>query len=675
MKKNMKRVFITIFILGLLSPFALVAYYLFAYDYDISKLVNYKPEVTTRIYDKDGKKIANVFNKKHRYYATFDEIPPRIIEALVAIEDTTFFEHPGINIDAIFRAALKVIKAGKAVEGASTITQQLVKNVLLTREKKLSRKIKEAIYAIKIEHALSKEQILERYLNEIYYGHGYYGIKTAADGYFHKRLEDLTLKEMAILVGLPKAPSTYAPTKNYDISMGRANRVIKRMYVLGWIDDATYESALEENPKVFNETLTQNKAPFIVDEVARRFRALDIKDFKTGGYEVYTTIDLRLQEAAREALKVSYAAAMKRIEKYKEKDLKKLARFEKIVDPKADQMFALQDVNVSQLNGALVSLDSASGDILALVGSVDYKKSSYNRATQGKRQPGSAFKPFIYQVAVDLGFSGATELVDIAKTYEYEKDGEEMKWRPKNYEKNYKGLVTLREALIHSRNLATINLVNDIGLGNLLRELKKFNIKNLPKDLSISLGTMSLSPLELAKYYTSFSNKGVQVETNLISRIEQGTHTVFEKTNFSHRTSLPTQSYIMTTILRDVVNRGTARRARVNGIELAAKTGTTNKNMDAWLAGYSPTITTVVWFGNDDNTPMYKRETGGRVSGPAFGAYYKKIIKLYPQIKRKFDVPKGIIEVSIDGKKEYFSDISKPPRTEQSSQAQEELLW
>ncbi len=675
MKKNMKRVFITIFILGLLSPFALVAYYLFAYDYDISKLVNYKPEVTTRIYDKDGKKIANVFNKKHRYYATFDEIPPRIIEALVAIEDTTFFEHPGINIDAIFRAALKVIKAGKAVEGASTITQQLVKNVLLTREKKLSRKIKEAIYAIKIEHALSKEQILERYLNEIYYGHGYYGIKTAADGYFHKRLEDLTLKEMAILVGLPKAPSTYAPTKNYDISMGRANRVIKRMYVLGWIDDATYESALEENPKVFDETLTQNKAPFIVDEVARRFRALDIKDFKTGGYEVYTTIDLRLQEAAREALKVSYAAAMKRIEKYKEKDLKKLARFEKIVNPRADQMFALQDVNVSQLNGALVSLDSASGDILALVGSVDYKKSSYNRATQGKRQPGSAFKPFIYQVAVDLGFSGATELVDIAKTYEYEKDGEEMKWRPKNYEKNYKGLVTLREALIHSRNLATINLVNDIGLGNLLRELKKFNIKNLPKDLSISLGTMSLSPLELAKYYTSFSNKGVQVEPNLISRIEQGTQTVFEKTNFSHRTSLPTQSYIMTTILRDVVNRGTARRARVNGIELAAKTGTTNKNMDAWLAGYSPTITTVVWFGNDDNTPMYKRETGGRVSGPAFGAYYKKIIKLYPQIKRKFDVPKGIIEVSIDGKKEYFSDISKPPRTEQSSQAQEELLW
>jgi penicillin-binding protein 1A len=671
----MKKFIISIVILGLLSPFALLGYFLYAYEYDISKLVDYKPEVTSRIYDKDGKKIANIFNKKHRYYATFDEIPPRIIEALVAIEDTTFFEHPGINIDAIFRAAIKVIRAGKAVEGASTITQQLVKNVLLTREKKLSRKIKEAIYAIKIERALTKEQILERYLNEIYYGHGYYGIKTAADGYFHKRLDELTLKEMAILVGLPKAPSTYAPTKNYDISMGRANRVIERMHVLGWIDDRTYESALAENPEVFKDTLTQNKAPFIVDEVARRFRAMGIDDLKTGGYEIYTTIDLRLQSAARESLSYAYGKALKRIDKYEVAEAKKLARFEAIKNPTEKQMFKPQDVNVSQLNGALVSLDSATGDILALVGSVDYKKSSYNRATQGRRQPGSAFKPFIYQVAIDLGFSGATELVDIAKTYEYEKDGQEMKWRPKNYEKNYKGLVTLREALIHSRNLATINLVNDIGLGNLLKELKKFNIKNLPHDLSISLGTMSMSPLELAKFYTSFSNKGVQVEPHLIASIEQGSQNIYEKEYEEHTTSVPTQAYIMTTIMQDVVKRGTARRARVKGLELAAKTGTTNANVDAWLAGFSPTIETVVWFGNDDNTPMYKRETGGRVAGPAFAEYYRNVLKLYPQVKRKFDVPEGIIEVKINGKKEYFSEISKPPREADASDPEGELLW
>ena len=671
----MKKLIISIVILGILSPFALVGYYLYAYNYDISKLVDYKPEVTSRIYDKDGKKIANIFNKKHRYYATFDEIPPRIVEALVAIEDTTFFEHPGINIDAIFRAAIKVIRAGKAVEGASTITQQLVKNVLLTREKKLSRKIKEAIYAIKIEQALTKEQILERYLNEIYYGHGYYGIKTAADGYFHKRLEDLTLKEMAILVGLPKAPSTYAPTKNYDISMGRANRVINRMHILGWIDESTYERALAENPEVFNDTLTQNRAPFIVDEVARRFKDMNISDLKTGGYEVYTTIDIRLQSAARESLKYAYDEALKRIEKYKVKDLERLKEFQKIKNPREDQMFALQDVNVSQLNGALVSLDSETGDILALVGSVDYKKSSYNRATQGKRQPGSAFKPFIYQVAIDLGFSGATELVDIAKTYEYEKDGQEMKWRPKNYEKNYKGLVTLREALIHSRNLATINLVNDIGLNNLLKELQKYHIKNIPHDLSISLGTMSMSPLELAKYYTSFSNQGVQVEPHLISKIVQANSEVYTKTESTHKTSEATQAYIMTTILKDVVEHGTARRARVKGLELAAKTGTTNSNVDGWLAGYSPTIETIVWFGNDDNTPMYKRETGGRISGPAFANYYRNVIKLYPQIQREFEMPEGIIEVNVGGKKEYFSDISKPPRVEQVSDPEEELLW
>ena len=277
--ENKEYILFTFFTWSTLS-ILLVGYFLLTHNFDISELVDYKPSQTTRIYDKDGKKIANLFDKKHRYYASFDEIPPRIIEALVAIEDTTFFEHPGINVDAIFRAAIKVIKAGRAVEGASTITQQLVKNKLLTREKKLSRKIKEAIYALKLERHLSKEDILERYLNEIYYGHGYYGIKTAADGYFQKRLEDLTLKEMAILVGLPKAPSTYAPTKNYDISMGRANRVLARMRTLGWIDEVQYQMSVAENPEVFDTTLTQNKAPFIVDEVTRRMISKGVDDIK-----------------------------------------------------------------------------------------------------------------------------------------------------------------------------------------------------------------------------------------------------------------------------------------------------------------------------------------------------------------------------------------------------------
>ncbi len=664
--KIAKRVFFSILLLGFLTPFLVLGYFLLSYNYDISSLIEYKPSTTTRIYDKNGEKIANLFNKKHRYYAPFEEIPPRAVEALVAIEDTTFFEHPGINIDAIFRAAIKVLRAGRAVEGASTITQQLVKNMLLTREKKLSRKIKEAIYALKIERFLTKEQILERYLNEIYFGHGYYGIKTAADGYFHKRLEDLSLKEIAILVGLPKAPSTYAPTKNYEMSMGRANRVITRMHLLGWIDDDAYQTALSETPEVFDDTLTQNRAPFIVDEVVRRMRKMGIKDVKTGGYEIYTTIDLRLQDVAKESLKYAYDLSLERIEGYKLKEEEKSEK---------DPEFVVSDINTSLLNGALVSIDPKTGEVLALVGSVDYKRSSYNRATQGKRQPGSAFKPFIYQVAVDLGYSGATKLVDIARTYKYTKDGEELKWQPKNYEKNYKGLIPLRDALVHSRNLATINLVNDIGLKQLLNELDKFGIQNLPRDLSISLGTISLSPLELAKYYTSFANAGTQVEPYLIRNIDKNAQTIYEHKYVSRFITQPTQAFIMTTILRDVIKRGTGRRAGAKGIELAGKTGTTNNNMDGWFAGYSPTIETIVWFGNDDNTPMYRRETGGRIAGPAFSKYYENVLRLYPQIPRKFEAPEGIIEVDINGKKEYFSDISKPPRATREASASEELLF
>ncbi|MGE4419502.1 MAG: penicillin-binding protein 1A [Sulfurimonas sp.] len=665
--KIVKNIFFTLLLLGFLTPFLVLGYFLVGEEYDISSLKNYKPSLTTRFYDKNGEKIANIFENEHRYYAEFGEIPPRIIEALLAIEDTTFFEHPGINVDAIFRAIIKDIKAGKLVEGASTITQQLVKNRLLTREKKLSRKIKELIYSLKLELSLSKEEILERYLNEIYFGHGYYGIKTAADGYFHKKLDDLTLKEMAILVGLPKAPSTYAPTKNYEISMGRANRVVARMYALGWIDEETYNNALLETPEVFDDTLTQNNAPFIVDEVLRRASELGIDDIKSGGYEIYTTIDMRLQKAARDSLKKAYDMSVERIEGY-------IANEKRMLAANPDYEIE-QDINTSLLNGALISLDSKTGDILALVGSVDYQKSSYNRATQGRRQPGSAFKPFIYQVAVDLGYSGATELIDIARTYTYEKNGEELKWQPKNYEKNYKGLITLREALIHSRNLATINLVNDIGLSALLKEFKKFGIANLPPDLSIALGSITLSPLELAKYYTSFANGGIQVEPHLIRYIDKGSTTIYEKTERSRFITHETQAYIMTTILQDVIKKGTGRNADVNGIELAGKTGTTNNNVDAWFAGYSPSIETIVWFGNDDNTPMYKRETGGKVAGPAFAMYYENVLQLYPQIQREFTVPEGIMEVNINGKREIFSDISKPPRVEAEVNSQEMLLF
>lgn len=646
-----KKIFIGMTVVGFLT-LGYIVYYYNQIKFEVNSLIEYHPSLTTEIYDRNGDKIANIFDKEHRYFVHFEDIPPKVIEALLAIEDTMFFEHPGVNIDAIIRAIIKDVKARKLVEGASTITQQLVKNTLLTREKKFSRKFKELLFALKVESELTKEEILERYLNQIYYGHGYYGIKTAASGYFHKDLDDLTLKEIAILVGLPKAPSYYLPTKRYEQAIGRGNRVVTRMHQLGWIDDEAYTIALAEEPEVFNDTLTQNKAPYIVDEVFRQLRS-EFKDIRGGGYKIMTTIDIRMQEAARDALKDGY-------------------------DKSIERAIATDDFNqtsIEQFNGALVSMESKSGDILALVGGVDYKVSQYNRATQGRRQPGSAFKPLIYQVAVDHGYSGASQLVDIARTYDYELDGEDKKWKPKNYEKDYKGFITFREALIHSRNLATINLVTDIGLTSMRRSLSKYNIKNLPPDLSLALGSITVSPLNFSKYYTVLSNGGTQVEPILIRSVQNSYGEEVKYENKKEVLTTPQQAYIMVDIMKDVVRKGTGRKARARGIELAGKTGTTNKGVDAWFCGFSPEIQTVIWYGNDNNVPMAKGEQGGRTAAPAFGSYYRKVLKSHPETKRKFEEPEGMISTIISGQKEYFTDVSKPPQIQNTQDANEELLF
>lgn len=646
-----KKVFI-VFAGLFIAMMAYLAYYYNQIKYEVNSLIDYKPTLTTEIYDRNGDKIANIFDKEHRYFVHFEDIPPQIIEALLAIEDTMFFEHSGVNIDAIIRAIIKDIKARKLVEGASTITQQLVKNTLLTREKKFSRKFKELLFSLKIESELSKEEILERYLNQIYYGHGYYGIKTAAMGYFHKDLDDLNLKEIAVLVGLPKAPSYYSPTRHYEQAMGRGNRVITRMHQLGWIDDETYTTSLELSPEVFDDTLTQNRAPYVVDEVLRQLRG-EFKNIRGGGYKIYTTIDIRMQEAGRKAIKEGYDLSVER----------------------AKEMEDFNESSIENFNGALVSIESKSGDVLALVGGVDYQTSQYNRATQGQRQPGSAFKPLIYQVAVDLGYSGASQLVDIARTYDYEIDGEEHQWKPKNYGKDYKGFISLREALVHSRNLATINLVTDIGLTTMRRALYKFNIKNLPPDLSLALGSITVSPLEFSRYYTVLSNYGTEVEPILIRNVQNsfGQEVFYE--NEKEVMTTPQQAFIMIDVMKDVIKKGSGRHARVKGIELAGKTGTTNKGVDAWFCGFSPEIQTVVWYGNDDNTPMAKGEQGGRTAAPAFAAFYREILKTHPEIKRKFDEPEGMISAIVEGQKEYFTNISKPPQVQNTQAADEQLLF
>ncbi len=624
---------VTIFFIAVFTALAGLIYLYSLVRFDAYEIIDYNPPLTTQIFDRNGELVANVFDKQHRLYVRYEEIPARLIEALVAIEDTSFFEHGGLNYEAIFRAVLKIIEARSLVEGASTITQQLVKNTVLTREKKIKRKLKEALLAFKIESELTKEQILERYLNHIYFGSGYYGIRTASVGYFRKSLDELTLKEIAILVGLPRAPSAYNPTRNIDLSLSRANRVLYRMHTLGWISEKEYRYALAEVPMVYDDTLTKNRAPYVVDEVIRRV-SRNYEDFRTGGYEIHISIDLRLQELARESLRFGHDEALKR-------------------HP--------EDVNGSNLNGALVALDNKTGDILAMIGGVSYRESHFNRAAQSRRQPGSAFKPFIYQKALDVGYSTMSEIHDISRVY-VDKEREED-WKPRNYGDSFEGLVTLKDALVHSRNLATINLMNSLGLDSVIRELKKDGFEDLPHDLSLSLGSFGISPLSLSGFYSIFPNYGTRVEPVLIKRVVNrfGGESLFESQKT--RETAPEQAFLMIDILRTAVKKGTGRRARVDGIEVAGKTGTTNNNVDAWFCGFTPEIKVVVWYGNDNNSPMQKGETGGRVAAPVFAKFVESFLEMNPQTKREFTVPKDVSMVKIDGERVFFTKTSPLSRS------------
>jgi penicillin-binding protein 1A len=300
-----------------------------------------------------------------------------------------------------------------------------------------------------------------------------------------------------------------------------------------------------------------------------------------------------------------------------------------------------------------------------MVGGYDYALSPYNRVTQAKRQPGSAFKPFIYQVALDSGMSPSSMVPDIARTYTYAgDDGEEKTWQPKNYKNEYKGMVTIRDALTHSRNLATINMVSDMGFGKITDGLRRYGIvENLPPDLSIALGTISISPIDLAKYYTMFASGGALTNPMLVRQVITPKGETIQYENKSRQVNTPQQIYLMTSILKDVVKYGTGTTARVGGIEIAGKTGTTNKNVDAWFVGYSPTVETVVWFGHDNNTPMRRSETGGRAAGPVFRYYYEDMLRIYPNTKRYFDVPAGVYigAQNDENSTEKFTDTSAAP--------------
>ncbi len=651
--------FIVLFliIVGLLA--ILIAQVWVSTNKDIAKIKDYRPSVASQILDRKGRLIANIYDKEFRFYARFEEIPPRFIESLLAVEDTLFFEHGGINLDAIMRAMIKNAKSGRYTEGGSTLTQQLVKNMVLTREKTLTRKLKEAIISIRIEKVLSKEEILERYLNQTFFGHGYYGVKTASLGYFKKPLDKLTLKEITMLVALPRAPSFYDPTKNLEFSLSRANDILRRLYSLGWISSNELKGALNEVPIVYNQTSTQNIAPYVVDEVLKQLDQLD--GLKTQGYTIKLTIDLDYQRLALESLRFGHQKILEKIAKEK---------------PKTNASNEDED----NLNASMIVTDTSTGKILALVGGIDYKKSAFNRATQAKRQFGSAIKPFVYQIAFDNGYSTTSKIPDTARNFEngnYSKNSEQNHaWHPSNYSRKFLGLVTLQEALSHSLNLATINLSDQLGFEKIYQSLSDMGFKNLPKDLSIVLGSFAISPIEAAEKYSLFSNYGTMLKPMLIESITDQQNDV--KTFMPIETKKITskeQAFLTLSVLMNAVENGTGSLARIKGLEIAGKTGTSNNNIDAWFIGFTPTLQSVIWFGRDDNTPIGKGASGGVVSAPVYSYFMRNILAIEPSLKRKFDVPKGLRKEIVDKIPYYSTPNSITPTPQKTDDSEEPLLF
>lgn len=651
----------------------------------VLQVVHYTPNRALKILDRKDRLIANAFDGEFRHYAKFDEIPPKIIETLLAVEDTMFFEHSGINLDAIMRAMLKNIKSGGLNEGGSTITQQLVKNVALTMERTFDRKLKEAIITMQVESFLSKEEILEKYLNCIFFGNGFYGIKTAALGYFDKDMQNLSLKEIAMLMALPKAPSYYNPVTNLKASLNRANMILERLHSLGWIDKVEYEEAINEVPKVYNKTLTENLAPYVVDEVLRQLA--HIKDLKTGGYIVKTNIDLDYQNVAQVALKNGYDNILSRLESKKpKKDSTESSESD------GDLSGSVQD---DTLNGAIVVTQSRTGNILALVGGIDYAKSNFNRATQAKRQFGSTVKPFIYQIALDMGYSQATQISDVARSFKQNEadlnkgkdiieglESEEEAWQPKNYSHSYSGIVTLKEALRRSLNLATINLVDMIGFSSVYNKMTSYGFENLPQDMSIVLGSFVLSPLDAAKYYSAFANYGTILEPKIVHSVinPEGEKIAFINPENSankkpKNITTPEQAYLSVDILKNVVNHGTGYRARVAGIEIAGKTGTSNDSVDAWFSGFSPSLQVIVWYGRDNNVAIGNNETGGVISAPVASEFFRNILRVEPGLKRIFDMPPNVYKRTIDGIEYYYTDTSKLPSQNNVVDVESEILF
>ncbi len=710
---------------------------------DYKKLSNYQPPISSRVYSDDGKLIAE-YSLEKRLFIPYESIPNKIVNSFLSAEDKNFFKHPGIDAKGIIRATIKNIKnitGNKRLEGASTITQQVAKNFLLTNEVSLKRKVKEAILAFRIERAYSKERILELYLNQIYLGEGTYGIAAASLEYFDKAVEDLSYEEAALLAALPKAPSKFNPYKYPKEAKFRRNLVLKNLLENKFISKDKFKEFKANEIKLKKRKIEIiNEANSYTEEVRRMIKEkYGFKKLYSEGLSIKSPLNINYQIYALESLRdgiESYdrrhgwggAITNRLSNKNWKKDIKNIKldptlkwKIAEIIElNENDISFKLIDSKISgklfsknfkwafkkdfkkefkigdliyikkekdgvwnlkqypKINGGIVAIDPFTGDVKALVGGFNFKSSEFNRVTQAKRQPGSAFKPFVYAAALENGFAPNTIVLDAPYIAE---QGIGLKnWKPENYGKKFYGPSTLRKGIEYSRNLMTVRIAENLGLDKVLDLSNKLEIyDDIPELLSVSLGSAETTLMNLTSAYASFLNGGRKITPTLVNRIQDRRgKTIYKAENskcygcdkfLKESDEFPViklqddqvlskeTAYQITSILEGVVRRGTGKKLRDLGVPLGGKTGTTNNNYDAWFIGFSSNLLVGVYVGFDTPKSLGKYETGSKAALPIFKNFIKKA--LYKEEFRNFDIPEGIFFAPLNydtGRKTSFVD-------------------
>jgi len=613
-------VFLIIFVSAALAGSSLVYYLLLKELPSIAALKDYRPSITTRVYADNGELIDEFF-LEDRKVIKYEDIPKIVIQAFVSAEDARFFQHKGFDMQSMSRAFFKNLEAGRIVQGGSTITQQVAKVLYLSPEKSYLRKIKEALLAYKIDKYLTKEEIITLYLNHIYLGHGTYGIEAASQGYFGKSARDLTLAEAALLAGLPKAPSSYSPYNHPDKAYQRQAYVLSRMQEDGFISKSEKDRAIATKLRFRSIKPKDKIAPYFIENVRRYVQEKYGRDvLYKEGLEVYTTLNIQMQKAAREAV----AQGLKEIEERE--------NFEK-----------------GLVQGALFAMDPKSGAIKSMVGGRDFNRSEFNRATQSRRQPGSAFKPLIYTAAFDKGMTPSTVIVDAPIVYP-DPSSPDGVWKPKNFDEKFLGPTTLHNALVHSRNIITIKVLEEIGIDYATAYAANMGITSpISRNLSIALGTSGVTLQELVRAYGVLANEGKRVQPFFIKKIVDRTGHVFEETQPKVEQVIDPRIAFMTSyVMQDVVESGTGQRVKRLGRPVAGKTGTTDDTRDAWFLGFTPTLVAGVWVGFDQERPLGRLEVGGRAAAPIWLYFAEKALDKMPA--EVFPIPEGIVFIKVDPK-------------------------